>query len=64
MKWGNDQSNTPDDEDPWKDKDQWPEPTRTPTTREKFSVLLPALIAFGGAILMLVIFLILAAIRS
>ncbi|MEZ4500505.1 MAG: glycosyltransferase [Thermomicrobiales bacterium] len=37
------------------------EPTRKPTTREKFSVLLPALIAFGGMVLMLVIFLLLAA---
>lgn len=37
-----------------------PEPVRPPTGREKFSVLLPALVALLGLIAMLAIFVILA----
>lgn len=40
------------------------EPVRKPTTKEKATVLLPALIAFAGMILMLAIFVILAATRN
>ncbi len=59
-------SHDPDEED-WKDawdRDNYPPPSRKPTTREKFSVLLPALLAFIGMIAMLVIFIIVAAMRS
>ncbi|MGE3798006.1 MAG: hypothetical protein AB7G88_09200 [Thermomicrobiales bacterium] len=44
--------------------EQEPTPARAPTTREKISVLLPALIAFGGMVLMLVIFLMVAALKN
>ncbi len=40
------------------------EPVRQPTTKEKATVLLPALIAFAGMILMLAIFVILVATRN
>jgi len=40
------------------------QPTRQPTLGEKVSVLLPAVIAFGGIVLMLVIVLIIVATRN
>jgi hypothetical protein len=40
------------------------EPVRPPTTSEKVSVLLPAVIAFGGIVLMLVIVLFVVATRN
>jgi hypothetical protein len=66
MERDDEDARTPDDpwdDDPWKDE-PWPEPSRAPTTREKISVLLPALLAFGGMILMLLIFLAVALWRN
>lgn len=56
-----------DEEEDWKpawDRAHYRPPSRKPTTREKFSVLLPALLAFIGMIAMLVIFIIVAVMRS
>ncbi|CAN5699647.1 hypothetical protein BH24CHL4_BH24CHL4_03410 [soil metagenome] len=41
-----------------------PAPVRSPTGREKFAVLLPALIAFLGLAAMLIIIAVLASMRS
>lgn len=53
-----------DDSDVLLSEDEWPEPSRKPTLREKASVLLPALIALGGIVLMLIIVLVLVKLRT
>ena len=49
-----------DDQPSIEDYGDEPAPVRPPTGREKFAVLLPALIAFVGLVAMLIIFAVLA----